>query len=253
MNAQEKIETYCQKLRLPYIRDHHKTEIDNAVKAKLTFHDFLHDILKGQILQRIDNTINRSIKSAGFNSIKRLEEFDFSFQPQIDEKRITELGSLQFIEDKQNIVFLGPPGVGKTHLATSLGVKACQQQLKVSFFTVQNLINELKIAQATNQLVKLMRKLTKVDLLIIDELGYMKLDSISATLFFQLISHRYEKGSIIITSNKQPDQWGKVFNDDVIATAILDRVFHHCHHFIITGKSYRMKNIEIHDSQNQNK
>lgn len=250
-NYQENIESYCNYLRLSYVRDHHHTEIENAVKAKLSYQDFLHTLLRSQVLQRIDNSINRAIKSAGFTSIKRLEEFDFSFQPQLDEKRIRELGSLQFIHNKENVILLGPPGVGKTHLAIALGVKACQGRMRVAFYSVGQLVSELTVAQMTGKLVSVMQKLSRLDLLIIDELGYMELNNSEATLLFQLISRRYEKGSLIITSNKQPDQWGKVFNDEVIATAILDRVFHHCHPFVIMGDSYRLKNINIATNENE--
>ena len=245
MNQLENIESYCTYLRLPYIRDHYHSEIENAVKTKSSYQDFLHAILRGQVLHRIENSINRAIKTAGFTAIKNLEQFDFSFQPQLDEKRIRELGSLRFIQNKENVIFLGPPGVGKTHLAISLGIKACQARMRVAFYTVAKLLHDLAIAQITGKMVAFMQKLTKLDLLILDELGYMELDNNQAKWIFQLISRRYERASVIITSNKQPDQWGKIFNDDVIATAILDRVFHHCHPFVIMGDSYRLRNIDI--------
>lgn len=245
MNHQENIESYCNYLRLAYVRDHYPAEIENAIKTKSSYQDFLHTILRGQVLQRIENSINRSLKTAGFTAIKTLESFDFSFQPQLDEKRIRELGSLQFIHHKENVIFLGPPGVGKTHLAISLGVKACQARMRVAFYSINQLMSDLAIAQMTGKLVTFMQKLTKLDLLIMDELGYMELSNDQAKWIFQLISRRYETGAVIITSNKQPDQWGKVFNDDVIATAILDRVFHHCHPFVIMGDSYRLKNVYI--------
>ena len=192
--------------------------------------------------------------TAGFNSKMKLEEFDFSFQPQIDEKKIRELASLKFLDQHQNTIFLGPPGVGKTHLATAIGIKACQARKRVAFYSVQQIISELTIAQTSASLINFLRKMNRVDLLIIDELGYMELNDTQAGLFFQLISQRYEKGSIIITTNKQPDQWGQIFNDNVVATAILDRLFHHCHPFIITGKSFRMRSFSVTgiDSKEQN-
>ncbi len=244
MTTNDSIETHCRTLRLPYIRDHYQTEIDDALKAKLSFHDFLLAVLRAQVVQRVDNSINRALHTAGFSSIKRLEEFDFSFQPQIDEKKIRELASLHFLDKSENIILLGPPGVGKTHLAIAIGIKACQASKRVAFYTVHKIVSELSIAHTTKSLPNLLRKIARLDLLIIDELGYMQLNEAQAALFFQLISARYEKGSIIITSNQNPDQWGTIFNDNIVATAIMDRLFHHSHPFAINGKSYRMKHFD---------
>lgn len=244
MKTNQNIEDYCKKLRLPYVSEHYRSEIDNAIKTKASYEDFLYSLLKAQVMEKLDNAVNRAIKSAGFPVIKRLEEFDFSFQPQVDEKKIRELANLHFLDLAQNIVLLGPPGVGKTHLAIALGLRACLTRKKVLFLTVQNMLHQLKVAEASGRLIKTIDSWVKLDLLIIDELGYMALDKRAATLFFQLISKRYEKGSLIITSNKQPNEWGQIMDDEVIATAILDRIFHHCHPFIIQGDSYRVRHLK---------
>lgn len=243
MKTQEKIKSYCTQLRLPHISNCYIQEIEKAVKTKPSYQDFLVRLLEEEVLSKWDTSINNLIKKADFPAIKRLEEFDFSFQPQIDEKRIRELASLRFMNEAKNIVLLGPPGVGKTHLAISIGVKACQQKKQVLFFAAEQLMQRLAEAEVSGTLRKFLQKLIHADLIIFDELGYVELSKKSAHLFFQLISKRYEKASLIITSNKPFDEWGKIFQDEVLASAILDRILHHCHPFFIQGKSFRMKNI----------
>lgn len=243
MKTEEKIKSYCTQLRLSHINDIYMQEIENALKTKLSYQDFLLRLLEEQVISRMDTSINNLIKKADFPILKRLEEFDFSFQPQLDEKRIRELASLHFMEKGENIVLLGPPGVGKTHLAISIGIKACQQRKQVLFFTAEQLMHQMASAEVTGGMNKLLQKLIRADLIILDELGYMELTKKTGQLFFQLIGKRYEKASMIITSNKPFDEWGKIFQDDVLASAILDRILHHCYPFFIQGKSYRMQNI----------
>ena len=180
---------------------------------------------------------------AAFPQIKRLEEFDFSFQSQINEKLIRELSNLNFLDEAKNVLFLGPPGVGKTHLAIALGIKAVERRKRVLFYSAEKLTEELAAYEVSGNINQKLESLARLDLLIIDELGYLSLSKQTAKLFFQLISKRYEKGSIIITSNKPFEQWGEIFNDDIVASAILDRLLHHAYPFFINGKSYRLKNI----------
>ncbi len=231
-DIQDAISDYCRILRLPQVAVSFEEEALNASKTKMSYQEYLYALLQHQVLIRTDNSINARIKKARFPFIKTLEEFDFSFQPQIDEKLLRELSNLNFLSDAQNLLFIGPPGVGKTHMAIALGMKAAQVQKRVLFYTAENLIDELAAAEVSGRLPSFLDIMGRVDLLIIDELGYLKLTRQSAELFFKLIAKRYEKGSVIVTSNKAFEQWGEIFVDDVVAAAILDRLLHHSYPFL---------------------
>ena len=195
------------------------------------------------MLSKIERSINAKMQRASFPQVKHLDGFDFSYQPKINEKLIRELATLEFLQAAKNVIFVGAPGVGKTHLAISLGIKATQARKRVLFFTAERLTEELAAAEVSGRLNKMLDVMTRIDLLIVDELGYLSLTKQTARLFFQLVSKRYERGSIIVTSNKPLEQWGEIFNDEVVAAAILDRLLHHSYPFLISGKSYRLKNI----------
>jgi len=237
------IEQYTKMLSLNIIRQTYKTEAEKAAQTKLSYQDYLLRLLEIEVLGKIERSINRKLHVAGFPQIKRLEEFDFSFQPKINEKLINELSKLNFIPEAKNILFVGAPGVGKTHLAIALGVKAAEARMRVLFYSAEALTSLLASSDVAGNLTRTLEYLTNIDLLIIDELGYLTFSKQTAKLFFQLISKRYEKGSVIITSNKPFEEWGEIFQDDVVAGAILDRLLHHSYPFLINGKSFRLKNI----------
>lgn len=181
------------------------------------------------------------VRYAGFPIVKRNENFDFSFQSSIDATVVRDLSTLRFVQQAENVVFLGPPGVGKTHLAIGLGIAAIEAGFQVLFINASVLIERLKEAYRQDQLDRYLKKLVKPKVLIIDEIGYLPFDSQAAYCFFHLISRRYERASTIFTSNKSFGEWGEIFQDHVIAAAILDRILHHCTTMNIKGESYRMK------------
>jgi DNA replication protein DnaC len=203
------------------------------------------EVLDYLVAQEVQSKEARSLdlrmRLAGFPVEKRLDDFDFKFQPSIDKASIKDLASLKFIHNAENVVFLGPPGVGKTHLAIALGIEAANAGFRVNFVNASMLVERLDEAEKEKKLEDKIRRLSKFQLLVIDEIGYLPFDELGAHCFFQLISRRYERGSIIFTSNKSYGEWGEIFKDHVIAAAILDRVLHHCTTVNIKGDSYRLK------------
>jgi DNA replication protein DnaC len=237
-----RLELQLKSLKLTNILAHYQTEAQAAAQQRLSYEDYLARWVDLEAVAKLERSVNARIAKARFPTLKTIEGFDFSFQPQLNEKEIIRLTSLEFLENKENLLFLGPPGVGKTHLAIAFGVKACLAKYRVLFTTCQDLLANLLLAQKTNRLGQTLLQLARLDLLIVDELGYLPISPEQANLFFQLVSSRYEKGAMILTSNYGFEDWGPIFTDQVIATAIIDRLVHHSHIFAINGNSFRMRN-----------
>lgn len=235
------LEHYLRTLRLKGIIPRYKELAEQAATQKLHYDEYLTLLLEEEVRRKQEASVKTKVTTARFPYIKTLEQFDFSFQPSLNDKEIIRFGSLAFIEAKGNAIFLGPPGVGKTHLSVGLGIKACMAGYRVLFLTAQRLMEELTIAKRDGSLMEKLLAYGRLHLLIIDELGYMPVSREQANLLFQLISLRYEKGSIIMTSNYNFDEWGKIFEDTVAASAIIDRIVHHANIFYINGSSYRLK------------
>ncbi len=212
-----------------------------AVDRKLAHQDFIEGLIEEEITFKTERSIKYKIKRAKFPLIKTLDGFDFSFQTTVSKEKLNELANLSFIDRKENVIFLGPPGVGKTHLAISLGVKACENKYTVMFLTASDLISQLTSSLADRTFQQELKRFAQYKLIIVDEIGYLPIDQVGANLFFQFITSRYEKSSIIITSNKSFSNWGQIFADNVLATAILDRLLHHANIVNIKGESYRLK------------
>jgi DNA replication protein DnaC len=215
--------------------------LQEATSKELSYSDFLDRMLGEEVAAKTDKAVSLRTQLARFPYVKTLEAFDFTYQPSVDEKQIRELATCRFIENEENVIFLGPPGVGKTHLAVAVGVRAIMAGYRVLFASATALIAALTKAHNENRFEEKLKLYTVPKLLIVDEIGYIPIDRLGANLFFQLISRRYERGPMILTSNQSFSNWGEVFGDQVIATAILDRILHHCVTVNIRGDSYRLK------------
>lgn len=229
-------------LQLPFTRAHFEPFAQQAAEQHWSHVQYLHALMQGEAEQRQDRAIQRRLKLARFPFLKTLEQFNWTWPKKINRLQIQNLFRLKFIEDHANIIFLGGVGLGKTHLSIALGHAACLKGYSVLFATAIDIINTLAAAHATGRLKLDMKKYLKPDLLLIDELGYLPLDKTGADLLFQIISHRYERGAIVLTTNRIFKHWPEIFNNDsTITAAVLDRLLHHAETVIIDGKSYRMK------------
>ena len=229
-------------LKLPWIRENYKSLASEAAQKPWSHIEFLGCLIEGETILRTDRATERRIKTARFPVQKTVEQFDWTWPKKINRSQVQNLFRLNFVEEKANIILLGGVGLGKTHLAIALGYQACLQGHRTLFTSAADIINTLSAAQAAHRLKIELKKYLRPTLLIIDELGFMPIDKHGADLLFQVISQRYEQGSIILTTNKAFSTWSSIFNNDsVVTSAILDRLLHHSETVSIRGKSYRMK------------
>lgn len=242
-NCYGKLMNNLEDLGLNGIRDRFGKYLSALENGQKDITEVLCELTDYEKALKKERMINACVKTAGFPYQKDLNDFEFDFQSDLDKGQIMELNTLRFIEAKENIIFIGTPGTGKTHLSVALGTEAAKNGFSTYFIECHELLEQLKRASQENRLEAKLKQYSRYRLLIIDEIGYLNLESDAGNLLFQLISRRYEKKSTIITTNIGFSRWGELFNDPVIANAILDRLLHHCHVISINGPSYRTRKI----------
>ncbi|MDD3225644.1 MAG: IS21-like element helper ATPase IstB [Clostridium sp.] len=241
MEKLELIKDYGKNLNLNYLKLNVNEVIQKAEIDNISYQDFLLSILENEVNLKDKKAQERRLAYAGFPIVRNIEDFDFKFQKSITQKQVNRLVELEWIDRMYNLIFLGPPGVGKTHLAISLGYKAVEAGYKVSFVSMDKLMHALKTQEISRKSKCKINRILSSSLVIIDELGYLPITRDEANLFFQLISSLHEQASLIITSNKGFEDWVELLGDPALTTAVLDRIFYKCELINMTGKSYRLE------------
>ena len=245
------LEHHLKKLRLPTILKEYDKHAKLCASENVDHTGYLLRLTEAELIDRERRMVERTIKAARFPSIKSLDSFDFTAIPSLNKPLVAELARCDFIKKRENIIALGPSGVGKTHIALALGLAACQQGIKVRFTTASAIVHELMEARDEHKLLRLQKQLLTPGLLIIDELGFVPLSKTGAELLFEIISQRYERGAILITSNLPFEEWTEVFGTERLTGALLDRLTHHVHILEMNGDSYRLQHSKRSKSKSE--
>lgn len=238
------IKEYSKQLKLSYLKENHERLIQEATALNQGYKEFLEQFLALEVEQRKNNRIQTLIRQSKLPQKVTFDDYLNSHLPPKLQKQIKELQTLQFIDRKENLILLGNPGVGKTHLATTIGMEACLTGKSVLFTNIPNLVVELKESMSANQLTYYKRRFSKYDLVILDELGYVSFDQVGSEILFNLLSNRTSMGSIIITTNLSFDRWEEVFKDPMLTAAMVDRIAHRAHVLDLSGKSFRVEDTK---------
>jgi DNA replication protein DnaC len=237
----ERLPYLLHKLKAPRVLERLEQTAERARAESWPYEQFLESLLEAEVFARDASGARMRIRHAGFPALKTLDDFDWTAQPSAEKPLLLHLAQLAWIEEQANVCFLGPPGTGKSHLAIALGMNACERGHRVAFATAQQWVARLEQAQDRNQLEAELRRLERYHLLVVDEVGYLPLERQAANLLFALVSRRYERGSIIVTSNRGFEQWGEILGDAMVAAALIDRLVHHATMITLKGKSYRLR------------
>ena len=238
------LDSYLKRLRMPTVAREYPKVAAEAGKGNKSYEAFLLELLEQEVVTRENNAVKKRIAQAGFPRIKEIGEYDFTLIPGLKKQKVLQLTQCDYVQNLENIVFMGSHGTGKSHLATALGIEACRKGHRVSYFTAASLAHQLMEAQTEKKLLRLEKQINKSPLLIIDELGYVPLTQEGAQLLFGILSQRYERASVIITTNLEFSEWIKVFGDEKLTAALLDRLTHRCQVFLMNGESYRFKSSQ---------